>query len=180
MLDAQNGWATGGQNPQAPDKILSTSDGGATWQDGTPPAHPVSNVTGWGSPAVFFASGGRGWAVYPSSLAQDTSGEPVVWLTQDGGQTWTGSEPLDFSGVPFEFFAPSDLGFLDKQFGCILAHLGVGMSHDYIAVFTTQDGGQTWQRVADPDKNPEIQSCASRGWFLPARVTAGFPATARA
>jgi photosystem II stability/assembly factor-like uncharacterized protein len=37
------------------------------------------------------------------------------------------------------------------------------MSHDYIAIFTTQDGGQTWQRVTDPDNNPTIQACNKSG-----------------
>jgi photosystem II stability/assembly factor-like uncharacterized protein len=66
--------------------------------------------------------------------------------------------------LPFEFFLPSDVGFTsDGQMGWLLAHLGAGMSHDYIAIFTTADGGQTWQRVTDPEANPEIQGCQKSG-----------------
>jgi photosystem II stability/assembly factor-like uncharacterized protein len=45
----------------------------------------------------------------------------------------------------------------------MMAHLGAGMSHDYIAVFTTADGGQTWQRVVDPERNPELMACPKTG-----------------
>ena len=44
-----------------------------------------------------------------------------------------------------------------------MAHLGAGMSHDYIAIFLTDDGGQTWRRALDPKQNPTLMACPKTG-----------------
>lgn len=163
MLDTQNGWAIGRVAGDSLDHILFTSDGGKTWQNRTPSDAPQEARTSETSPAAFFESAQHAWVSYPILPGQPDQGKPPVWFTRDGGQTWTASQPLSLSDLPMEFFNPSDLGFLDTQFGWLMAHLGVGMSHDYIAIFTTTDGGQTWQRVTDPDKDPEIQGCVKSG-----------------
>jgi len=69
---------------------------------------------------------------------------------------------------------PSNLGFLDDQNGWVMVHLGAGMSHDYFAIFTTQNGGETWRRLVDPDNGSDLMACyksglaftsASSGWL---------------
>lgn len=165
MLDEQNGWAAGGTQADQLDRLLKTADGGHTWQDRTPPGVPPMAESFQASPAAFFSSAEMGWVSYPSVPSQPASAAPALYvlMTKDGGQSWTAGEPLDFSGIPMDFFMPSDIRFLDDQFGWLIAHLGVGMSHDYIAIYTTVDGGQSWQRVTDPENNPDIQGCVKSG-----------------
>ena len=73
------------------------------------------------------------------------------------------SAELSLEGLPTEHFYPDRLGFLDDRHGWLMAHLGAGMSHDYIAVFLTGDGGQTWRRVLDPERTPTLMACAKTG-----------------
>jgi photosystem II stability/assembly factor-like uncharacterized protein len=50
--------------------------------------------------------------------------------------------------------------------GWLMAHVGAGMSHDYVVAFATGDGGQTWTRVVDPFGIAEDglqQSCLKTG-----------------
>lgn len=165
MVDEQNGWAAGGTQADRLDRILRTADGGQTWQDRTPPDLPPPVEGFQASPAAFFSSAEMGWVSYPSISSQSASAAPAfyVLMTNDGGQSWTASEPLDFSGIPMDFFMPSDIRFLNDQFGWLIAHLGAGMSHDYIAIYTTADGGQSWTRVTDPENNPDVQPCVKSG-----------------
>jgi heat shock protein HslJ/photosystem II stability/assembly factor-like uncharacterized protein len=161
MVDARRGWARGRLAENLVEQILLTTDGGESWQLRTPPdaPRPGPEVQQELAAAATFASAEMGWVSYwvPAPLAPDAS--PRVWVTSDGGASWEASEPLVLSDLPFDFFGPSDLGFLDETFGWLLAHLGAGMSHDYVAIFTTGDGGATWQRVTDPEQSPEIQGC---------------------
>lgn len=163
MQNEENGWAVGKMNPEGSSLILQTNDGGENWVDRTPVDVP-NTTTGpiQNPPDLFTVSAQVGWVVYPGQPGQEGM-DIYVWATQDGGKNWTRSEALDLSGVTMDYFIPSDMGFVDPQFGWFLAHLGVGMSHDYFAIFTTSDGGQTWQRIADPDKNGDLQGCVKSG-----------------
>lgn len=164
FTDATNGWAIGRLDELSGEQLLVTIDGGATWQRAMPPeidgndARPPIDRA-----ALYAASPQQAWAAF-ASPANDA--EPVpshVWLTADGGQTWRATEPLQLDDLPYEYFAPRALASGDGQHGWLLAHLGAGMSHDYIAIFTTADGGETWQRVADPENNPDLQPCNKSG-----------------
>lgn len=161
MVDARRGWARGRLAESLVEQILITTDGGESWQVRTPAdaPRPGPEVQQELAAAAAFASAETGWVSYwlPAPLAPDAS--PRVWVTRDGGASWEASEPLALGDLPFEFFGPSDLGFLDEELGWLLAHLGAGMSHDYVAIFTSSDGGTTWQRVTDPEQSPEIQGC---------------------
>ncbi len=159
------GWATARAGDIMSDQILTTNDGGQTWQLVTPQeaTEVVSEPPFDRTAAAHFASPTQAWVAFSRALPAGEAEPPLVWLTDDGGQTWRASEALDLEGIPFDYFGPSDAGAGDGGHGWLLAHLGAGMSHDYIAIFTTADGGQSWQRVADPDNNPEIQPCSKSG-----------------
>jgi heat shock protein HslJ/photosystem II stability/assembly factor-like uncharacterized protein len=163
MLDEQSGWAAGGTEAGRPERILQTADGGRTWLDRSPPDLPPVNEGFDSAPAGFFSPAGAGWVSYPSVSPQTEPADLRVMMTADGGQSWTNSEPLDFSNIPMDFFIPSGIRFLSDEFGWLIAHLGAGMSHDYIAIYTTADGGQSWQRVTDPENDPDIQGCVKSG-----------------
>jgi photosystem II stability/assembly factor-like uncharacterized protein len=49
-----------------------------------------------------------------------------------------------------EFFSPGYFSFPDDQHGWLLVHGGAGMSHDYIYVYGTTDGGASWFSQVDP------------------------------
>jgi photosystem II stability/assembly factor-like uncharacterized protein len=170
MLEAANGWAIGGQGTES-DHVLLTADGGQTWRDVTPPEPAPAD----GSLAAlgYFADAGTAWVIYYSQNEMVVPSVAVVWRTQDGGQTWQSSSPLDLQGLN-ELYMPSDLAFADAQNGWLLVHVGAGMSHDYVTLFHTQDGGQTWARLLDPYGGSEIQVCykdslvfssAQNGWL---------------
>jgi len=170
MQDAANGWAVGGWG-EGSDHVLITADGGQTWRDVTPPepAPADSNLAALGS----FRDASTGWVTYRSQDEMIIPASAVVWRTQDGGQTWRSSLPLDLQGLS-EVYWPSDLVFADSQNGWLLVHVGAGMSHDYVALYRTQDGGQSWARLLDPYGGSEIQVCqkdtlvfptAENGWL---------------
>lgn len=161
MLDATTGWGVGGSDDQGSLQVLFTSDGGQTWQDRSPETRTATPEYGTNIPAFYFQSDLKGRVSYPVTPGSAVEEQPLIWSTSDGGLTWT-SQTLDI-GTMMENFFPSDLGFLDDQLGWMVTHLGAGMSHDYIAIFQTQDGGASWQRISDPDQNPEIQACPKSG-----------------
>ncbi len=163
MLDTQSGWATGGLASTG-DHVLTTADGGQTWHDVTPPqAAPTSDQGGPVAATALFVNATHAWVVFGSFNAAPAA-SVTVWHTSDGGKTWTGSQPIDLGALGVaDFFQPSDLSFLpDGQTGWFLAHLGVGMNHDYFTIMKTTDGGHTWSRLIDPSADGP-QSCQKTG-----------------
>jgi photosystem II stability/assembly factor-like uncharacterized protein len=92
----------------------------------------------------------------------------------DGGLTWQASQPLDLANLT-EFYNPGNLQFVSGQTGWLLVHVGVGMNHDYIVLYRSQDGGVSWTRIQDPYiDTSSIMSCsktsmlftdATHGWL---------------
>ncbi len=170
MLDQVQGWAIG-DTGNAIDRILHSTDGGKTWID-VSPGDALLNPAQGTQALAHFQDDTRAWVVY-STLTGRTPEQSVVWRTQDQGKTWQPSQPLDLSGLE-NIFDPSHLQFVDGQTGWLLAHVGVGMSHDYVALFKSSDGGQTWSRILDPYNDGGIQACyknsllftdAKHGWL---------------
>lgn len=155
MLDATSGWAIGGQGQES-DHVLITADGAQTWRDVTPPEPDPAGS----NPAAlgFFADAATAWVTYSSQGGMTVPATAVVWCTQDGGQNWQSSSPLDLQGLN-ELYLASDLVFVGPQDGWLLVHVGVGMSHDYVVLYRTTDGGQTWARLIDPYGDSGIQGC---------------------
>jgi photosystem II stability/assembly factor-like uncharacterized protein len=161
MIDAQNGWGIGGDGAYA-DHVLRTADGGHSWQDATPPEKaPAAPNT---KAAVgYFSDMQNAWVVYYSSSFSDPSAlKPIVWHTSNGGAEWTPSVEVDISDD--ESFIVDSMQFVDANNGWYLAHVGAGMSHDYIQMFHTTDAGSTWTIVIDPMKNQDLQGCYKTGF----------------
>jgi photosystem II stability/assembly factor-like uncharacterized protein len=164
MFDPLAGWATGGIDGSS-DHILITRDGGTTWSDVTP---PQPGTPGTLAAATFFLNAFTGWATF-SSLDTLLPEWPVVWRTTDAGQTWLPGQPLDLSELSQSY--ATDLFFAGAQHGWLLTHVGVGMSHDYVTLFRTTDGGLTWERLLDPYTDGQIQACQKTGMlFLDSQV----------
>ena len=175
MLDAQVGWGVGNIPTNPFQRILRTGDGGARWQDVTPP-QPVADAASSETAALAaFQDATHAWAAYFMPLPAPTRKPLVVWSTADGGKTWQTSKPLELP-TNMDFFMPTNLGFSSLQNGWLMAHLGVGMSHDYIALYRTADGGANWQRVVDPSQDGVLQnslpmSCSKTGVIFQDAIT---------
>ncbi len=162
MLDANTGWAVAQVSTDLDSHILQTTDGAKTWRDVTPPepaSAPVQDQTVGKNAAAFFMSAQDAWVGfgYPPG-APVTAVSIVTWATRDGGKTWSPSAPLNMDQL--QSYWPSDLVFVDDHAGWLLAHVGAGMSHDYVVMYATQDGGATWTMVVDPMALPDNGSLA--------------------
>jgi len=158
MFDANMGWAIGGPI-HIGDHVLRTSDGGQTWTDVTPP-EPASPPETPARAIGYFLDEQTAWVAYSYFNGGEASG--VVWRTTDGGQTWQASALVNWADAG-DYFDPTDMQFLDGQNGFLLVHLGVGLSHDYVSLYRTRDGGANWERVADPALNNLQMSCEKAG-----------------
>jgi photosystem II stability/assembly factor-like uncharacterized protein len=171
MIDATSGWAIGGMGTLG-DHVLFTTDGGSNWKDVTPPeTEPLSGTqtTALG----FFQDAKTAWVTYAINGGTPVPTQVVVWRSSDGGISWQASQPLDLTGLN-EIYVPSDIQIVAGQNGWLLVHVGVGMMHDYVALYHTTDSGASWKRVIDPYTDGGIQSCsktamrftdATHGWL---------------
>jgi hypothetical protein len=82
----------------------------------------------------------------------------VVLSTQDGGATWQTSLLPESQGTGFP-----QIKFLTPERGWIVVYEYVGAGGNHLALYGTNDGGQTWQLVFD---KLSCSSCVSEeiGW----------------
>ena len=160
MVSLTAGWAIGRAGDNL-DRVLRTSDGAVTWADVTVPeavADPEQPRRGLG----YFEDELNAWVVY-TGVFGDLGYEPaIVWRTQDGGKNWQPSRGAEPPAVA-EWFEPITLGFNAQGFGWLLMGVGAGMSHQYVALYTSQDDGVSWTRVLDPHSDQPVQSCPKSG-----------------
>jgi photosystem II stability/assembly factor-like uncharacterized protein len=145
FVDADHGWIVGGGPFVEGGLVGRTSDGGATWRydSGLVRERGVSRfrITG-----IEILPAGRVCAV--------GSGGRVL-LSDDDGANWRSIRRR-------ELRHPSDVEFVDDRTGFI-----VGMD----GLARTQDGGDTWQQVADQDTGSRIDARAlafvtrDHGWL---------------
>lgn len=165
MIDRSHGMAIGGVGGNA-NLFLVTQDGGVTWTDMTPAVdNNATGVEGQTLAAGFYGSNRVWLMVSPDDLSNPENIR--VMYSQDGGSTFLFSEPLDVTGLD-ESFYPGDIQFANENTGWLLVHVGAGMNHDYIAIYRTEDGGATWERLLDPTvpDNSGIHSCSKAGMIF--------------
>jgi photosystem II stability/assembly factor-like uncharacterized protein len=145
MLDLQVGWGSvdSTQNDTS-GHLLRTTDGGLTWQEVTSPSgYP------WGSRFVAL-DGLHAWAAPAATGSEQAAG--FVWRTEDGGATWLASAPIPLQLQEtelVEYYLPQALFFLDDQHGWLVVSMGHYMNQDVLAIFSTSNGGLSWQKLAD-------------------------------
>jgi photosystem II stability/assembly factor-like uncharacterized protein len=165
MLGRQDGWAVGQVETDLNDHLFWTQDGGQTWQERTPPESLLASPPAGFSATAYFDASGAAWVTYVDQLAAQAPlpARQPVWRTADSGQTWQAGV-IDLTGLQAEHFLPVHLGFLDEQHGWLLAHLNPGQAQeDAVVLFTSADGGATWQRRVDPVSHPELMGCPKTG-----------------
>lgn len=154
MLDQNRGWAIGSLSGSE-EHVLRTTDGGATWQDVSPP-QPILDLEGFDMVAVAeFMDANTGWVAY--------LGSPITWRTQDGGTSWQPSSAIDMPEYLPYTAIPNPLYFLTPPLGWRMVYLESGMSHDYVALYATQDRGQTWTKLLDPTTSADLHMAGKTG-----------------
>ena len=164
MLDTRNGWGIGGPRASGNSShVFRTIDGGTAWVEVTPPeiASSASDLTSMAA-IGFFPDSQTGWVTYHATLPGSVPSNPVIWKTTDGGRAWVSSSPLNTDGL-METYSVSHIVFSDSKSGWVLVHAGAGMNHDYIALYHSVDGGESWSRWIDPTSDGGIQSCSKTG-----------------
>src|SRR5438067_568015 len=138
FLNASTGWVTGSVIVNNFTWCFVTHDGGSTWNFQTLPPLPkgVSAQLSFMSPQFFTSSDG----VLPVNLSSDTSSAFGVYVTHDGGATWSSISLLPTS------IASTD--FIDANHGWATngpAHGGKGAGIS--TLYMTSDGGQHWTQL---------------------------------
>ena len=162
MLDDLHGWGIGQSGQDVNEHLAYTADGGRTWRDVTPPQPAAPPDAGGMDLLAGVLDGSRVWAIFSPRQPIQAVGPQVVWMTTDSGNTWTAGQALPLQGNE-EIFQPSQLTFSNASDGWLLAHVGAGMSHDYVDIFHTSDGGRTWQLLVDPETDNLPMSCHKNG-----------------
>ncbi len=132
MLNELDGWGV------TEKQIVRTNDGGSTWFDVTPPELTDEGFT----LTTSFLDVDHAWVQVPDVNNIPNAG--TLYRTTDGGITWTSNS------VPF---SSGHLAFLDENNGWMLADLGAGAGSNAVAVFVTQNGGETWNQTFINDPN---------------------------
>jgi photosystem II stability/assembly factor-like uncharacterized protein len=169
MINQNLGWGIGGLEG-ASEHVLRTGDGGSTWRDVTPP-EPAPSETETGKSAVaYFLDSQVGWVTYYRSSLEPTPGRLRVWSTQDGGDNWTASQPVELEFLGTTDYPPA-LGFEDAESGWLLAANGPSGMHRYpVYLLRTVDGGRNWEIAIDPFTGG-LQSCHKSGIVFADRLT---------
>lgn len=137
MFDRNNGWATG---------ALRTTDGGAHWQDVSPPSLP--NRQSQGPETEFYLDSNHAWQ------GQTFADHVVIFRTADGGRTWQQGAPVPvkvadppaYTELSFQLYFIDDRhGWLHTG-GAIRPTVGFAYSNDPAAqgLYRTADGGLHW------------------------------------
>ncbi len=147
MLTDRYGWAITRVDAGI-DHILTTKDGGVSWQDVSPPQPELAERE------TLFVS--AGFADQNTAFVH-YHGSELIWTTRDGGITWTPA------AVTFASRLGALFTVLDSQHAWLFQFLEGGMQKVYTAVARTADGGQTWETILDPYTDASIQSFDKTG-----------------
>ncbi len=132
MLDEMNGWAL--TNSQ----VLRTTDGGAHWQDVTPP-NLRGQLQSDGLVSTDFLTPLQAWVMV-------SPGPTSVFATSDGGQTWQITQVQTVQAF--------EITFIDAQNGWLVSSPnGTAAGSQDLAIFRTTDGGTTWTKVESTEPN---------------------------
>lgn len=135
IVDDNICWATaidGSGNPV--NEFTRTTNAGTTWTAGTVSGVPTNNRIS----NISAVSGTKAWiAMYAST---GTAGEGGIFVTTNGGSTWTKQTTATFSGTAA---FPNIVHFFNDNEGFCQGDPNGG----YFEIYTTTNGGTTWTRV---------------------------------
>lgn len=133
MIDENKGWAL------TDTAVYSTSDGGSKWTDVTPKMEKgitINSRTFIDANMGFFTTlEGEGRLV-------------TVFRTTDGGKNWD-TQTIESQD---QLTAVKSLDFIDGKTGWMLVSYGAGAGSEYVGIYQTTDGGDSWKAVSE--QNP--------------------------
>lgn len=150
LVAPDQGWVLQGE------RLLWTADGGATWVDRT----PMGIFARW--LGVHFEDPQRGWALVLDSARDGVSAWQAL-RTTDGGVTWQASG-LPVSAELASLGEAAFFDFVDENQGWLSVRLQSSSAFSLGALFSTQDGGQTWQMLSIPIGAAVHFADALNGW----------------
>ncbi len=154
LISATEGWLQLGQH------LHWTGDGGQGWTEITPTNLDQSTIQ-----AAWFVNARSGWLV----LTQlEASGEIAYRLarTSDGGKTWQITPLALFAGGDPDALAGAIyLHFVDARTGWLVVKRATSPNFSLGTLFKTDDGGQTWTKLALPVGDPVYFVTAQQGWI---------------
>ncbi|MBV9230516.1 MAG: hypothetical protein JOZ18_14500 [Chloroflexi bacterium] len=151
--DSQAGWVTA-EIPAIYAWLYMTSDGGKTWQQQTLPipkefsnAELVGDFTT--TPPVFFGNDG----ILPTMMFYRSQSYMVLYVTHDGGKTWTSTTPTPIDGDG------SNIYVADMQHAWF---------SDRTTFYATSDGGKSWAKLGQTPSEIGAMSFvdANNGWGI--------------
>ncbi len=163
-IDAKFGWVVGSQ-PDQPEALFVTADGGSTW-DQRPVPYQVD--AGYTSNLVFTDTD---HAFVATSTGADGAFTDAVMRTSNGGHTWT--KAVIAQNSAFAVVA-TGLDMLDSQRGWIL--LIEYASPTRFELLGTTDGGATWSPVVSGSDSAPSQvrfTSEVEGWASSSTTTSG-------
>jgi hypothetical protein len=129
--------------------LLSSGDGGHSWQAGT------DSVRGAGLDRIQFLDAVTGWisgeTLFP--IPQD----PFFLLTTDGGKSWRVKPIYDEN----HFGSIQQFGFETKTSGAVIVDNGPRGEGDRYSRFESADGGETWSIKEQSKKPLQLKRAAS-------------------
>jgi photosystem II stability/assembly factor-like uncharacterized protein len=154
LLPSEAGWIL------ADDRLRWTMDGGASWQELTPPSDGHYQILG-----VYFLDVNTGWMARRSA-SQDQKATLSILSTVDGGLTWQ-ENSLPNLDQPSAFQVESaSLDFVNSQTGWMALKLQSSSNFSFGRLFATQDGGRTWQERSLPLGEPVNFLDSYQGWTV--------------
>ncbi len=149
LLDEANGWLL-----VEAENLLWTADGGDSWRRVTPVVFTGGRILG-----VTFTDAAEGWAIGLPG------GKSELWSarTLDGGQTWATSQ-LPLSQEEVREVARASLALLEGGQVYAALDLQSGSSFSLGRLFTSLDGGGSWEERGMPLGEPVVFLDSLHGW----------------
>lgn len=146
MTSPMTGWGAG-YDKNGHFQLIKTTDRGVSWNKvilpTSPPTYDIStNQIGQsGYVKSYFLNGSTGWLSWIDEKTQ----KMTVMQTNDGGKQWT----VSHKNVSMYAVTVSNIYFVNKSDGWILATSSVGSGQESKFLFSTNDGGKSWSEVAN-------------------------------
>lgn len=146
FMNTETAWiAIGPANQQEGSgiSVLSTADGGGSWQRSVIPDPEVSLVD-----VPHFITTKQGWLAL-SSTPGAGSARTDIWYTNSGGYSWTqlaSNKSINDLNLGYV----TGISFGNAQVGIAAGNLGAGGDNTVPSITLTRDGGQSWQTKSLP------------------------------